>query len=271
MKSSNLLTTCLLISTVYSNPNPSSNALVKRDESGTFSCYTTVNLDNFSALCPAINYGTTNGLNVIEILYFALNQTNIPDDTMYNPQENIVCTTHGPATDINISLGGGFGEGPVSVGGSVSFSLNIPAPDNGGKSHLSHLDHSLTEQKGICLFTEGTPDINITDKITLKQARDLLYIMVTTPNSRCQTCGRIPIRYPKVKDGSGQNGGILKLDFRQDDNCIGKCVGPNSFGASPSASATPKSAGNRVHIGENGNGIWVLPVIISGLLFCQLL
>ena len=104
-------------------------------------------------------------------------------------------------------------------------------------SSSHHLYGPLLTPEGICLFTEGIPDKTVTDNVTLAQARDLVYTMITTPDLDCKTCGRIPIRYPNVTDGTS-NGGVLKIDFKSDDNCIGNCVGPNSFNTTTSATAT---------------------------------
>lgn len=116
----------------YANPNPS-NVLQKREESGVFSCYTPTNIEDFSALCPSINYPTQDGLNVIERLYYAMRATTVPDDTVYQAQDNIVCMTHSPGVNVTFTLGTQAGDGILSAGASVSFSLTLTGLDTGGK------------------------------------------------------------------------------------------------------------------------------------------
>ena len=123
------------------------------------------------------------------------------------------------------------------------------------------------------MFTQGTDLKNVTDPITLRQARDLLYTMLTAPGVDCKTCGRIPIRYPNVTDGAGQ-GGILKIDRTTNNNCIGRCVGPNSFNTASSAAPSTASAGKRIYPHGNSFGLgtfaflslaWFLGSVILGL------
>ena len=116
----------------YADPNPS-NGLQKRQESGAMSCYTALNIEDFSALCPYTNYPTQDGLNVMEVLYYAMKATTVPDDTVYQAQDNIVCMTHGPGANISVTLGAQAGDGILSAGASVTFSLTLSGPDNGGK------------------------------------------------------------------------------------------------------------------------------------------
>jgi hypothetical protein len=133
MKSFHLFALYFLILTAfsYANLNPS-NVLQKRQESGVMVCYPKDILD-FSALCPYTNYPTQNGLNVIEILYYAMKSTTVPDDTIYQAQENIVCMTHGPGKNVTFTLGGQAGDGILSAGASVTFTLTLSGTDNGGK------------------------------------------------------------------------------------------------------------------------------------------
>ena len=139
------------------------------------------------------------------------------------------------------------------------------------------LHGSLLTPKGICLFPEGIPNKTVTDNVTLAQARDLVYTMITTPNLGCKTCGLIPIHYPNVKDGTN-NGGVLKIDFKSDDNCIGNCVGPNSFNTTASASATAsasttasatasaKSAAKQLAVPGLFEGLWILTIMTTAAL-----
>jgi hypothetical protein len=125
--------------------------------------------------------------------------------------------------------------------------------------------------KGICIFPEGVPNTTVTDNVTLAQARDLVYTLITSPKAGCQTCGRIPIRYPNVTDGTN-NGGIIKVDFKSDDNCIGTCVGPNSFNpnATPTTNTTPtttaKSAAKRLEISGHFKGLSILTIMTMAAL-----
>ncbi len=119
---------------------------------------------------------------------------------------------------------------------------------------------------GLCVFTEGTENSTAADPITLLQATNLMYTLVTNPDAGCKSCGRIPIRYPNVTDGSsnGGGGGILKVDFKSDDNCIGKCVGPNSFQDVTTAKANnTKSAATRLLIPSLVKGTGITTFIFS--------
>ena len=133
MKSFHLSAPYFLVLTAfaYANLNPS-NVIQKRQESGTMVCYPTDILD-FSALCPDTNYQLQDGLNVIEVLYYAMKSTTVPDDTIYQAQENIVCMTHGPGQNVTVSLNGQAGDGIISAGASVTFSLTLTGSDTGGK------------------------------------------------------------------------------------------------------------------------------------------
>ena len=91
---------------------------------------------------------------------------------------------------------------------------------------------------GICIFTEGDPLKNESDPITLGEAKALVDRMIYPTG--CKYCGRIPIHYldRNVTDATN-NGGILKVDYRTNDVCIDKCVGPWSFKGT--ATPTPTS------------------------------
>jgi len=246
MKPFLLFTTCFLILTgfTYANLNPS-NVLQKR-ESGALSCYSALNLADFSALCPPTNYPDQQGLNPLEVLYFAMRGTTVPDNTVYTTGQNIICVAHGPGPNITVTAGAGATVGPVNAGASITFTFSLTGSDLGS----------------ICIFPEGVPNSTVSDSVTLAQARDLVYTLITDPNSGCKTCGRIPIRYPNVTDGINK-GGILKVDYKSDDNCIGTCVGPHSFNpnTTPSPSATAKSAAKRLEISGHFQGLWILTIM----------
>jgi hypothetical protein len=135
MKSFHLFAPCFLILTgfSYANLNPS-NVLQKR-ESGALSCYSALNLADFSALCPPTNYQITSdgGLNVLEALYFAMRKTTVPDNTIYKAGENIICITHNPGPNVTFTAGAEAGVGPLSAGASVTFTFSLPGSDLGGK------------------------------------------------------------------------------------------------------------------------------------------
>ena len=105
------------------------------------------------------------------------------------------------------------------------------------------------------MYSEGISNKIIADNIILAHARDFVYKIITTPNLGCKTCGRIPIRYPNTTDGTN-DGGILKIDFISDDDCIGSCVGPNLFDTTPS----PKSAAKQLGVPGLFEGPWILTI-----------
>jgi hypothetical protein len=116
----------------YANLNPF-NVLEKR-ESGAMSCYSPTNIEDFSALCPNTNYPTSNaGLNVLEVLYFAMRSTTVPDNTTYQAQDNIICVTHNPGPNITFTAGAQAEVGPLKAGASVTFTFSLTGADLGGK------------------------------------------------------------------------------------------------------------------------------------------
>lgn len=98
------------------------------------SCYTALNLADFSGLCPPTNYpDNEQGLNPLEILYFAMSNTTVPDNTVYGAKENIICVAHGPGPNITVTAGVQAGVGPVSAGASVTFTFSLTGSDLGSK------------------------------------------------------------------------------------------------------------------------------------------
>ena len=100
------------------------------------------------------------------------------------------------------------------------------------------------------MFTEGSEDKAAAPNITLAQARERLYELITTPNVNCETCGQIRIQPDNAARNSSDPGAILKIDVRSANNCLGKCVGPNSFSETtpthtPSPSPTASESGGR--------------------------
>ena len=138
-----------------SNPSNTTTLSKRHDEmdEGVY-CYSLGDWDwkGFSAFCPPTSWPITNdkGLNVMGVLYFALVGTTLPDDTIYEAEENIICTVNEPTPKITAEVGADAGYGPVSGGGSVEFELtSVNTGDNsessplhlqrrGGESH-SHL------------------------------------------------------------------------------------------------------------------------------------
>lgn len=135
MKSFHLFAPCFLILTgfSYAHPNPF-NVLQKR-ESGVMSCYSALNTLDFSALCPSTDYSVTNdkGLNILEVLYFAMRSTTVPDNTTYQAGDNIICVTHSPGPNVTFTAGAQAGVGPLSAGASLTFTFSLSGPDTGGK------------------------------------------------------------------------------------------------------------------------------------------
>ncbi|KAI5360227.1 hypothetical protein Slin14017_G097880 [Septoria linicola] len=170
-------------------------------------------------------------------LFFALAATTIPDDTTYGPEENIICTAPRETGEITATIGAGVGGGVASA-------------------------------NGICMFTEGAggDPKNPSDIITLKRARELLETLITRPNQNCETCGRIPIRYPEESDGGSGRGGILKLNVRAANNCIGKCVGPNSLATATPTPSTSAGMSLRTADGLPGLGIFLFSLTMAWLL-----
>ena len=98
-------------------------------------------------------------------------------------------------------------------------------------------------------------------------------------NNGCKVCGEIPIHFldRNVTNAIG-NGGLLKADYKTNDNCIDKCIGPWSYkgntssntsyvAAKPSATKTG-SAAKRLTAPSVKGGIaeWfltLLPVMVT--------
>jgi hypothetical protein len=123
-----------LMSLLFCVVSTASNAVEKRQSDFDMSCYTATKFSGLSALCAAINYPIKNelGLNIFELLYFAMKTTKLPPSTTYEAQENIICATRGSGQNITVTVGADVGVGPASVGAKVSFDLNAGALDNGG-------------------------------------------------------------------------------------------------------------------------------------------
>ncbi|KAN0072926.1 hypothetical protein V8E54_009040 [Elaphomyces granulatus] len=186
-----------------------------------------------SILCPSLKTVNANGLNVLEALYFGMQNASLPDSTTYNAGENIICVTH-------------------SSGPTIDLSGNIGASADGVSAGL-----------GICIFPEGDPQTNASDPITLGQVKPLVDYMI---NHGCKVCGEIPIHFldRNVTNAIG-NGGLLKVDYKTNDNCIDKCIGPwsykgnlnsnsNSTATAATTSATKTSAARRLAVPSLFNG-----------------
>jgi hypothetical protein len=87
----------------------------------------------FSALCPSQNVLNNDGLNVLEVLYFAMSNTTVPDSQTYGAGDKIVCLSHHPGPVIEFTAGAGAGVGPVSAGASVKVNFTLNGSDTGSK------------------------------------------------------------------------------------------------------------------------------------------
>jgi hypothetical protein len=119
---------------------------------------------------------------------------------------------------------------------------------------------------GVCIFPEGDPNKDTSDPITLGQARALVSQMI---DKGCKVCGQIPIHYlDRNVTNAPNNGGLLKADYRVNDNCIDKCAGPlsfkgNSTTGSPTAAASHFAA-KRLRVRglfEGGIADWFFPLL----------
>lgn len=115
----------------FSKPS-ATTTLSKRQDQGA-RCYAWDELSGFSALCPQTNWPINNnrGLNVMGMFYTAMVATTLPDDTIYQTGENIICTTSGPASNVTVEIGAEAGYGPLSGGGTVSFDFSVGNDRNG--------------------------------------------------------------------------------------------------------------------------------------------
>jgi hypothetical protein len=129
-----LFAPCFLILTGFSYANLNPFNVLQRRESGTMSCYSALNLADFSGLCPPTNYpDNEQGLNPLEVLYYAMRSTSLPDNIVYGTGENIICVTHGPGPNITVTAGAQGGVGPVSAGASITFTFSLTGSDLGSK------------------------------------------------------------------------------------------------------------------------------------------
>lgn len=113
------------------------------------------------------------------------------------------------------------------------------------------------------MFTEGQYDKAAAPNITLGQARDRLLTMLNAPNINCETCGQIRIQPDDSPTNSSDPGAILKVDVRSANNCVEKCVGPNSFSeaqTSPSPTASKSAASQLVP-----KGGWHVPATLASV------
>ncbi|KAF4624995.1 hypothetical protein G7Y89_g13174 [Cudoniella acicularis] len=206
--------------------------ILQKRSSGTMEC----SIFAVSALCASSNTVNGEGLNVMEALYFAMLNSSLPDSTVYNMDENVICVTHSSGPTIQVTAGAGVSAGAASAGASITTTFTISGSDAGG----------------ICIFPEGYPNHTQVDPVTLGQAKQLVDTIID--NTACHTCGQIPIRYlQNVTDGSGDNGGLLRIDYTTADNCIDKCIGPGSFkGVTTTASTASATA---THSGAKQTGV----------------
>jgi hypothetical protein len=85
-----------------------------------------------SILCPSLKTVNANGLNVLEALYFGMQNASLPDSTTYNAGENIICVTHSSGPTIDLSGNIGASADGVSAGLGFAVNLTIAGIDDGG-------------------------------------------------------------------------------------------------------------------------------------------
>jgi hypothetical protein len=112
----------LIVGVVYANDDHF-NDLLKRDDNG-YSCTAQT-----SILCPSHNTVNAAGLNTLEALYFGMQNTSLPDSTLYTDGENVICIGHKSGPTIDISASAGY-DG-LSAG--INFNVTIPGTDAGSE------------------------------------------------------------------------------------------------------------------------------------------
>lgn len=196
--------------------------------------------------CQIADTVDASGRYILEALLLAMKTSNLDNSTTYSVDpttgfaENIICVGRSHGISFDATVGAGLGYGPVSAGASITKNFTIPSLDTGGNILVPIICFFLLimNTSGICVFPEGYPNKTQADTVTLGHAKDLLAKLLNT--SECHACAQIPLRYPNVTDGSGPDGGgLLRIDYRDGDNCIDKCIGPDSFKAATTSSAIP--------------------------------
>jgi hypothetical protein len=98
------------------------------------SCYSALNLADYFPLCPPTNYPVNEqGLNPLEILYYAMRSTIVPDNTVYGAQDNIICVPHSTGPNVTFTANVQAGVGPVSAGASITVTFSLTSADLGSK------------------------------------------------------------------------------------------------------------------------------------------
>ena len=159
-----------------------------------------------SGLCPRASFLNNNDASIIQTLRDVVHATSLPDTTVYNSGDHIVCVSQSTKITISPTFQGeidGF-----SAGASIGLSGSI---DSGG----------------ICLFPQGA-------SLTLGKIKPLTDAIL---DHKCTTCGSVPIHY--VDQGSNDpSAGILTFNYVAaptcDRNCISSLGSPDS-GKSPSS------------------------------------
>jgi len=198
----------LIVGVVYANDDHF-NHLLKRDDNG-YSC-----TDQTSILCPLHNTVNSAGLNTLEVLYFGLQNTSLPDSTLYSDGGKVICIGHKSGPTIDITAGAGY----YGLSAGVNFNVTIPGTDDGS----------------ICIFPQG-------GNITLADAKGLIDTLIKV--AQCKVCGWINIDY--TTNATNSSGGILKSDYTTHDNCIDTCVGPLSYKNTTATATASHSAGRRL-------------------------
>jgi len=122
----------ILTKSTCANLNPLDN-LLKRDTG--YHCE-----ENTSAICPSYNTVDPQGLTPLQVLYFGMLNTSLPDSTFYNDGELVICIGPKQGPTIQFTASAGVTAGPASAGVTVSFNTTVPPINSGSKlSTLSFL------------------------------------------------------------------------------------------------------------------------------------
>lgn len=167
-----------------------------------------------SGLCPRASFLNNNDASIIQTLRDVVHATSLPDTTVYNSGDHVVCVSQSTKITISPTFQGeidGF-----SAGASIGLSGSI----NSG---------------GICLFPQGA-------SLTLGSIKPLTDAIL---DHKCTTCGSVPIHF--VDQGSNDPGaGILTFNYVAaptcDRNCIRSLGSPDS-GMSPSSQPAQQPSG----------------------------
>ena len=168
-----------------------------------------------SGLCDRASFLKETDASIIQTLRDVVYATSLPDNTVYNSGDHIVCVSQSTKITISPTFTGQIGG--FSAGTSIGLSGSI---DSGG----------------ICLFPQGA-------SLTLGSIKPLTDAIL---DHKCSTCGSVPIHF--VDKGSNDpSAGILTFNYVAaptcDRNCIRSLGSPDS-GKSPSLSQPAQQPSN---------------------------